>query len=509
VEILIQPGEVFWGLRAADGMNMPFGGKNIKISLHANNSDHNAASNQVNPLLISSHGRWFWSEREFDAEITPEKIVIENAAAPIQSGQAGDLKHAFQELSARFFPPQGKLPDTLLLTKPQYNTWVELQINQNQEGILEYAHGIIDNGFPAGVLMIDDSWQENFGVLRFHPARFHDPKAMVDELHSLGFKVVIWITPFISPDSMPFRKLFARGLLVTTPSGEPSLRRWWNGYSAMLDLTNPEAVDWLRGELDGLMRDYGVDGFKFDAGHPAQLDPQAVLHTPVTPQEFNSRYVDLAAEYPLNECKSCYRHAGWGIACRQGDKRHTWDCDHGIGALIPNAIAQGLLGFACNCPDMIGGGSVSAVGSELAYDEELFVRTAQASALFPMMQFSAAPWRVLSPAGVTLCREAALLHERFAPYILRLAEEYASTGAPILRCMEYEFPGCGYERIVDQFMLGSDILVAPVLEKGAVTRRVILPEGRWRSADGTIYDGGQTITAAAPLNVLPYFERVR
>jgi len=508
MEIILEKGEVFWGLRAADGMSMPYGDKTWNSNLHKNVSDGNAASNQVNPMLVSSHGRWFWSDREFDVCIEPGRIEIRNNDAPIISGRAANLKSAFLELSQRFFPAQGKLPEPMMMTKPQYNTWVELQINQNQKGILEYAHGIIDNGYPAGVLMIDDSWQENFGVFNFHPARFPDPKAMMDELHALGFKVAIWVTPFISPDSMPFRKLVRRGLLVKTKTGEPSLRSWWNGYSAMLDLTNPEAVEWLRNELNEMMRIYGADGFKFDAGHPAHLDPEAVLHKPATPQEYNQYYVDLAAEYELNECKSCYKHAGWGIACRQGDKHHDWDTDKGIRALIPNAIAQGMMGFACNCPDMIGGGLVASVGSDLSYDEELFVRTAQAAALFPMMQFSAAPWRVLSQTGVALCREAAFLHERFAPKIIALADEYSKTCTPILRCMEFEFPDCGYERIVDQFMLGSDVLVAPVLVQGAVTRDVVLPAGSWRYVDGTVYEGGRTVTVPAPLDVLPYFELV-
>lgn len=507
--IAYEPGEVFWGMRASDGKFMPFSDSvsgTYHISLHTNDSDTSSASGQVNPLLISSHGRWFWLDREFDAEFTSDGITLKNMTVPPVSGREPDLKSAFLTLASRFFPAQGKLCDLMLLERPQYNTWVELQVHQNQEGTLRYAHGIIDNGFPAGVIMLDDTWQENFGVFNFHPGRFSDPAAMCRELHELGFKVMVWVTPFISPDSMPFRKLFERGLIVTTADGNPYIRRWWNGYSAILDLSNPEAIDWLRGELHRLMDDYGVDGFKFDAGHPAQFgfDGTGITSRPITAQEYNSLYVDLASEFDFNECKSCWKHAGWGLAERQGDKRHSWD-SRGLAALIPNSIAQGLLGFACNCPDMIGGGSVAATGSDLSYDEELFIRTAQCSALFPMMQFSAAPWRVLSPEGVRLCREAAELHVKFAPVITELAREYAQTGAPILRPMEYEFPHAGFERIVDQFMLGSDTLVAPVLEKGARTRNVLLPEGEWVYADGSVYAGGQTVTVPAPLDILPYF----
>lgn len=503
-----EAGEVFWGMRAGEGRYMPIGDEPYYTSLHVNDRTAGLASGQNNPMLISSHGRWLWCDREFSADFTPERVELEDIGGAVYQGRENTLREAFAALSQRFFPPQGKLPDPMLLERPQYNTWVELQVHQNQDGILKYARGIVENGFPAGVLMLDDSWQENFGVFSFHPGRFRDPEAMIDELHGMGFKVMVWVTPFISPDSMPFRVLEPKGLLLKAADGSPYLRRWWNGYSAMLDLTVPEAADWLRGELKRLTDELGVDGFKFDAGHPAHFgrNGQAAASRPVTGQEYNSLYVDLAAEFSLNECKSCYRHAGWGLVERQGDKKHSWDM-RGIRALIPNAITQGLMGYALNCPDMIGGGSVASTGSKLAYDEELFVRTAQCSALFPMMQFSAAPWRVLSENGVRLCREAAQLHMDFAPEIMSLAKHYAQTGEPILRCMEYVFPGCGYERITDQFMLGDTLLVAPVLEKGARTREAVLPEGSWEYRDGTAMQGGRTVTVDAPLDVLPYFRR--
>jgi hypothetical protein len=75
----------------------------------------------------------------------------------------------------------------MFLNKPQYNTWIELVYDQNQADVLKYAHGIVDNGFPPGILMIDDNWQKYYGSTEFRPDRFPDPKGMVDELHALGF----------------------------------------------------------------------------------------------------------------------------------------------------------------------------------------------------------------------------------------------------------------------------------------------------------------------------------
>lgn len=89
-----------------------------------------------------------------------------------------------------------------------------------------------------------------------------------------------------------------------------------------------------------------------------------------------------------------------------------------------------------------------------------------------------------------------------------MAQNAAKTGEPIVRHMAYEFPDEHFETENGQFMLGSDILAAPVLEKGAVIKNVHLPVGKWRDASGKIYDGGQTICVDADIDTLPYFERI-
>lgn len=77
-----------------------------------------------------------------------------------------------------------------------------------------------------------------------------------------------------------------------------------------------------------------------------------------------------------------------------------------------------------------------------------------------------------------------------------------------MRYLEYVFPHEGLCDITDQFMVGNRLLCAPVTEQNAVTRAVVLPRGKWQYCDGVIYDGGQTVTVAAPLDVIPHFERI-
>jgi alpha-glucosidase len=90
---------------------------------------------------------------------------------------------------------------------------------------------------------------------------------------------------------------------------------------------------------------------------------------------------------------------------------------------------------------------------------------------------------------------------------MKLVEEAALTGEPIVRTMEYAFPDSGYESIKDQFLLGNDILVAPVLAKGQKERTVLLPEGEWTGHDGKTYTGNRTIVVPVSLNSIPHFKR--
>ena len=127
----------------------------------------------------------------------------------------------------------------------------------------------------------------------------------------------------------------------------------------------------------------------------------------------------------------------------------------------------------------------------------------------PMMQFSVAPWRVLSKENAAICLEMAKLHVKMGPKILELARKASKTGEPIVKPMALTFPDSGYETIKYQFMLGDNIFVAPVVEKGARSRTVVFPEGRWKGDDGSIVNGGREMEIDAPLERLPYFTKLQ
>ncbi|UYG16372.1 hypothetical protein BRM3_12270 [Brachybacterium huguangmaarense] len=126
---------------------------------------------------------------------------------------------------------------------------------------------------------------------------------------------------------------------------------------------------------------------------------------------------------------------------------------------------------------MVGGGDIAAIGPDSPIDAEQFVRYAQCAALFPMMQFSLNPARVLGAEALAAVQAAVALRQSLVPEIGALVEAAARSGEPVLRPLASHHAGT--EDVTDQFLLGEDVLVAPVLTPGATTRRVFLPRGRW------------------------------
>ena len=496
--------EFWWGGLVQDGIHMPYGG-----TAFTRNLSKEQGYNQSTPLLLSSKGRYIWSDEPFTYRFDLNQLQLHCEAETIECYEGyGTLRGAYLAAAQKHFPTSTKYPEEALFKVPQYNTWIEMMYEPTQKKVISYAKSILENGMPAGVLMIDDNWQEDYGVWNFHPDRFPDPKAMVHTLHKMGFKVMLWVCNFISPDSYTFRQLRDLGLLVKEQNGKPALAEWWNGYSGMLDVTNPEAVNWFKAKMKLLMNEFGVDGFKLDSGDIDHFKECFVCSRPCNANEYSEEWVKIGLDYSFNEYRASWKMGGQPIVQRLCDKTHSWKVEDGLGSLIPNGMAQGLLGYSFVCPDMIGGGEYqSFLESSSNLDQELIVRNAQCSALFPMMQFSVAPWRVLSEENLSYCVEAAKLHEQMGEEILELARASAATGEPILRNMEYVFPGQHYEAILDQFMLGDDILVAPVLIKGADTRKIVFPEGEWQDMYGNCIQGSGTHTVSAPISRLPWYRR--
>jgi alpha-glucosidase (family GH31 glycosyl hydrolase) len=501
----ILPGEFWWGGMAVRGTEMPFGADS-DTTVDLIRSTSITGRDQCAALFVSCKGRYIWSNDPYVIRFSKGTITVDCRSEVILRDGFGTLKGAYLAAMKSHFPFDGRTPDSLFFTKPQYNTWIELNVYQNQEDVLKYAHGIIDNGFPAGVLMIDGGWQQDYGRYHFDLTKFPDPRAMTDELHKMGFRVMVWASPIVACSGRHYKDIRDKGWLIKDSTGEIAIRKWWSGFSAVLDLSNPEAAAWLDSEFAELHDIYGVDGYKMDAGDPYFYRDDDINYGHLTAHQQVTEFCRFGTKYPFNEYRSTWNAGGLPLVARLHDKAHSWT--EGINMIAPDTIVQGLLGYPYCCPDMIGGGDEQYFNDNALLDREMVVRWAEASALTPMMQFSVAPWRILSGKELEAVRGAALLHEQFGEYIFSLARHSAKTGEPIARAMDYEYPDCGFEEINDQYMLGSEILVAPVTQKGAVTRTIRFPEGEWSGDDGSVVRGPQTLTVEAPLERLPYYKKI-
>lgn len=502
MKVKILENEYWWAGIINRGDEMPYTvDSEAEFNINAGKERDN---DQFMPLLVSSLGRYIWSEEAFRGVVEKGEIKLEGNADFVLKEGYKDLRGAYLGAMKEHFPFVKRLPHEFFWKMPQYNTWVELGHNQKQQDILDYAKGIIANGLPAGVLMIDDGWQEDFGVFEFNRRKIPDPKGMIDELHRLGFKVMLWVCPVITSAGESYKELKERGYLIKNASGEIAIREWWNGYSAVLDLTNPEAVKWYHEQLRKMMNEYGVDGFKFDAGDKYFYEDDDSICKPMYGRNMTAIFNDIGAQYALNEFRAAWKFGGQPIVARLHDKSHSWD-RFGLNTLISHTITQGLSGYAYCCPDMVGGGIYIYFRDGKPVDEELFVRWAQANALMGMIQMSISPWKILSKESAELVTEALKLHAKHGDLMYELAQNAAATGEPIVRHMAYEFPKEDFETVIDQYMLGSDMLVAPVIQKGAKTRSVRLPAGKWKYCDGSEYEGGQTVVLDVDITTIPYF----
>lgn len=508
--------ECWWGGSAIDGKYYPLTEKSkLKGNFFV------FADNQTMPFFVSNKGRYIWSDDPFKFYV--HNGIFEFEGSNVVIYKAGEcLREAYLSAMKAHFPFNGRKLKREFFETAQYNTWMEYTYNPTQDKVLEYAENIINNGFNPGILIIDEGWHGRYGLWEFDLYKFPNPKEMIDKLHKMGFKVLLWIVPAVTADGQDFAVSAFEELNYTekkqnnylrNADGEIAIVKWWNGYSAVLDLRKQADVNFLDKKLKKLIENYGVDGFKFDGGSVDMYAGENIINgVPAAGHDaiaLNIAWNDFGLKYDFHEYKDTFKGGGKNSIQRVRDRGHRWDVD-GINTLIPCMITQGLLGMPFICPDMVGGGEWSyTIMPNFKIDEELFVRMAQVSALCPMMQFSWAPWKVLSEKNLKYVVDAAKLHKKMSKKIMDVISDSEISGEPVIRNLEYNDPGQGYSGIVDEFMVGINILVAPVVDKNTYERRVVFPEGLWRDSDGNEYKGRRVYTLSSPIDKLLWFERVQ
>lgn len=407
---------------------------------------------------------------------------------------------------------------------------------RTQEEVLSVARKYRELGIPLDVIVIDFFHWTRQGDWKFDKDYWPDPKAMCDELHAMGTKVVVSVWPTVDKKSENFGEMLDRGLLIQTEHGSNQTYEF-QGDCLTIDLTNPEAQAYLREKCRKNYYDYGIDMFWLDNAEP---DYGAYDFE-------NYRYqlghaLEVSSLYPKLYVRTFFEHTGalslarCGWAGSQKYASLLWSGDvpstfESLRDQISAGLNMGLAGIPWWTTD-IGGFMTDDVADEDF--RELLLRWFEFAVFSPILRmhgdrgphdipplsdkewgggslFTGRPNELWSygEEAFRIMKKQLDLRLSLRPYIAGLMREASETGAPLLRTMFYEFPDDPHcWELEDQYMFGGQYLVAPILHAGQRERRVYLPAGKWKNlADGQICKGADAIVCAAPLEQIPVFER--
>nr|QHC34069.1 target of brain insulin-like 1 alpha glucosidase [Platynereis dumerilii] len=434
--------------------------------------------------------------------------------------QGENIKVAHLMASEAFIQRPSDIPDELMFRYPIWSTWAKYKKDIDQKVVEEFASEIDKHQFPGCQIDVDDDWTTSYGDMDFDKKKFPKPAEMVSKLNEKGYRVTLWVHPFASPMSNAVKKeTYWVGSTRATNTGT-----WWNGVGKSLDVTDEKAAEWFKQSLKDLQEKYGVTSFKFDAGElnwlPGKFTTKQAM---INPCDYSTRYAQLAHEIDSEgrslEVRVGTRTQNLPVFVRMMDKDSEWDEDNGLKTIIPHALTFSILGYPFILPDMIGGnayakvlgiampGFIASMMNTLP-DRELYIRWMQVSTFLPCMQFSIAPWQY-DEEVVDIARNLVKIHEEFADTLIELAHESCETGAPIIRPMWWLAPEDEEALTTDsQFLVGNDIVVAPILEKKALKRNIYLPPGSWRDINDEVHEGPVILeNFMVTLEELPFFIR--
>lgn len=411
-------------------------------------------------------------------------------------GEPKDVLNAYTDVT-------GKSPMLPLWT---FGTWMSRITYFSQEEGLDIARKLRANKIPSDVIHFDTGW---FGVdwqcdYEFAKDRFKDPVAMLKSMKKDGFHTCLWQLPYFTPKNRYFRELVDGGMAVHNGNGT------LNYEDAVLDLSNPKTVAWYQGKIANLIKQ-GVSVIKCDFGEAAPYD--GIYASGKTGfYEHNL--------YPLRYNKALWQavrdntpdHEGviWARSAWAGSQRYPlhWGGDaatNEIGSVgmlgdLRGGLSFGLSGFSFWSHDM--GGFVTKSPDDL-YRRWLpfgFLSSHTRAHGAPPTE----PW-LISDSFTKAFRQSAEMKYKLMPYVYAQAKDCSERGLPMVRALLVEFPDDpGAWFVEDEYMFGSQILVAPMLETGK-SRTVYLPRGKWIDYQtGKVYEGGyQTIpTAEIPCVIL-------
>lgn len=395
----------------------------------------------------------------------------------------------------------------------------------NEKETLGAIDSLKTRGYPVDGIVLDLYWygkEQDMGRLAWEKKQWPNPKKMLSSLKDQNVNLIAISQPYVLRNGKAldnYKTLSKEGMLLADSTGlNPQEVTIWVGEGGMLDVSNPKTQDWLKNKYRSLT-EMGVTGWWGDLGEP-EVHPESGLHANGLPARlYHNKYgndwskivADMFAEnYPDTRFVTMMRGGTTGL---QQYSVFPWSTDvsrswEGLQPQVTIMLNSGLSGMGYMGHD-VGG---FAVDPENPEDAELYVRWLQLGLFSPMLrthaQYNAEPYHYEQYADIIL----PLIKERYRwlPYNYTLAYENAMYGYPLVRPLNFSESGASdYDDIDDEYLWGSEVLVAPVMQKGATSRKVTFPQGTWVdfSNPSQTYAGKTTIDYAAPLSKLPIFVR--
>jgi len=490
------------------------------------------------PLLIGTRGWGLFVEDPHPglfevATWAPDRVQVTYGTG-MDSAQ-GFRFHLFAadhplDITRRYYDTTG---DPLLPARWALGPWVWRDENEDEAQVRSDLQTIRDLDLATSAYWIDRPYASGVNTFDFDPNLFPDPQGMIDSAHDLGFRMALWHTPYVDPEQSPVlhQEALDGGFF---PPHTPNIVNQW---SAPIDLTNPEAYQWWQ-ELIRRYTDMGIEGFKLDYAE----DVVVGLEGGRLAWEFS----DGSDERTMHEGYTRLYHqvyaetlppSGGFLLCRAGaygDQVHAsviWPGDldatmnpHGAEASddgqsytatggLPASLVYGLSLGPSGFPFY---GADTGGYRHAPPDKETFTRWFQQTALSTVMQVGTnsndVAWEFEEDNGfdaemLDWYREFTRLHLRLFPTLWTYAQRLAVDGRAIARPLGLAHPELGVHP-ADTYLLGDNLLVAPVVVYGDRERAVTLPAGAWVDwFSGEQYEGPGEVTVAAPLSKLPLFLR--
>lgn len=352
-----------------------------------------------------------------------------------------------------------------------------------------------------------------------HPELYPGLRDSIARLRARGIRFLGYINPYLVKDSALYCYCRDRGWLIKNAEGEVYHIKSTTFDAGMLDLTNPEAAEFIKRELIGRnMLGIGMAGYMADFGE--YLPTDCVLHKG-DPKELHNLWPVLWAklnreaieEYGDEETFFFTRSGYSGIQSYapimwNGDQHTDYSRDYGLPCVIPASLSLGFSGVGLVHCDT--GGFFSF--GKMRRREELFIRWMELCCFSPLMRSheSIRPWANIqfdAPEVIEHCVRLSTLHRELAPYLKHCAAEVRE-GLPVMRPDFYHNGDYSRHRDEYAYFLGSELFVAPIVTEGQTLREVYLPEGDWVHLwTGREYGGGREYTLEAQLGQIPVFYR--